>query len=140
MKNEVYKSLSQEGVLKDGTKGFLKGVVVSGIMTFILLAISALVITYSPISENVAGAFSIICVIVSALIGGGVAAKSAVSRGFLKGALTGVCYVLLLYIIASLASDKFVVSGHTACLFAIGAVAGAIGGIAGINSRRKRKR
>jgi len=140
MKNEVYKSLSQEGFFSGGMKGFIKGLVVSCILTFILLAISALIITYSPVSEDISGAFSFICVIVSALIGGSVAAKSAVSRGFLKGAATGVCYVLLLYIIASLVSDKFIVNSHTALLFFIGAVAGAIGGIAGINSGRKRKR
>ncbi len=140
MNNADYKSLPQESFLSGGIGGLLKGLLTACLLTFILLSISALIITYSPISEDTVSAFSIICVIVSALIGGMMAAKNASQRGFLKGALAGGIYILVLYMIASLVSERFLLNAHTAVLFAIGIAAGAFGGVVGINTKPKRKR
>ncbi|MBR2499593.1 MAG: TIGR04086 family membrane protein [Clostridia bacterium] len=140
MKNTEYKSLPDGTFFSGGLGGLLKGLLVSSVLTLILLSISALIITYTPISEDTTMAFSIICVIISALIGGMTASKNARKRGFLRGGAVGGLYIFVLYIIASLVSEKFSLSAHTALLFLIGIVSGAFGGIVGINTGYKRKR
>lgn len=140
MNTKQYKSVPQESFFDSMAGGFLKGLLFACILTLILLSISALIITYTPIDESVIFAFSMICVIISAVFGGMTSAKRAQSRGFLKGALCGGAYILVLYIIAALTSDKPALTSHTAILFVIGIASGALGGIIGINSNRQRKR
>lgn len=140
MKSEAYKMLPAGGSFQSGMRAFLKGFSVACIMTLILLSISALLLTYTPISEDVLSAFSMICVMVSVFVGGAVTAKSARKRGLIKGALIGGAYIFTLFLIASLAKENFTLNAHTWVLLLIGVIAGAFGGIVGINTGGKRKR
>jgi len=134
------KKITAGGFFGSGLGGFVKGIIWAFVLTFILLAVGALIITYTSLSEDMIPVISLSCVVVSVAIGGMTAAKTADSKGYLKGSLCGVTYILVLYIVASLVSEKFVFTSHTALLFIIGVTVGALGGIIGINSGRKRKR
>ena len=128
------------GFFESGIGGFIKGFIWAFVLTFILLAIGALIVSYTNVSEDLIPAISLTCVVISAAIGGMKTAKTAGSKGYLKGALCGLVYVLVIYTVASLVSDTFAFTSHTLLLFIIGAVVGALGGIIGINSGGRRKR
>lgn len=123
-----------------GLGGFFKGVIWALCLTFLLLAICSVILTYTSVSEDIIPLLSLLCAAASVIVGGSMAAKSAVSRGYLKGACCGVIYILVLYLIASLISEKFIFTSHTALLFIMGVALGALGGIIGINSGSRRKR
>ena len=126
------------GFFGSGIGGLLKGLIWAFVLTFLLLTIGALVITYTAVGEETIPLVSLACVVISVAIGAMKSAKTANSKGYLKGALCGMVYILVLYITASLMSDKITFTSHTLLLFVIGIVVGALGGIIGINSVRKR--
>ena len=134
------KKMPVAGFWQGNMGGFFKGVIWALCLTFILLAICSVVLTYTSVSENIIPVLSMLCAILSVAVGSSIAAKTAGSKGYLKGALCGVTYIIVLYIIASLISEKIVFTSHTALLFVIGIVVGALGGVIGINSGGKRKR
>ncbi len=134
------KKMKSLGFWDLGAGGLTKGVLISFIVTLVLLAVSSLVITYTGVSENVIPAVALGSAVISIVSGSVLSAKKASSKGYLNGALCGVIYVAVLYIIASLVSERFEFNAHTAVLFAIGIVVGALGGVIGINSGGKRRR
>ena len=134
------KKMPALGFWQSGAGGFLKGLLWALGATLILLAVSSLIITYTSISEEVIPIVAMFSAIISIALGGFVSAKTATSKGYLKGSLCGIAYILVLYVFASLISEKFIFTTHTALLFVLGLVVGALGGIIGINSSGKRKR
>lgn len=134
------KKVSDFGFWQSSVGGFLKGIIWALGLTLVLLTVSSLIITYTPVSESVIPVLSMLCAVVSVAIGGMVSAKTASSKGYLKGALCGITYILVLYIIASLVSEQVSFTSHTLVMFVIGIIVGALGGIMGINSGGRRKR
>ena len=122
-----------------GLGGLFKGVIISLIVTLILLMVSSLIITYTGVSENAIPMFAMASAVISIISGSVASSKTAKSKGYLNGALCGLLYILLLYAIASLISEKIGFNGHTAILFAVGAVVGAVGGVIGINTGGKKR-
>ena len=58
-------------------------------------------------------------------------------RGLIKGAIYGVCAVLVTYLLFAVISSSFAVSWLFALEIVLGAVAGAISGIIGVNIKGK---
>lgn len=128
------------GFWDSGLGGLFKGVIISLIVTLILLTVSSLIITYTGVSENMVPVFAMASAVISILVGSIASSKTAKSKGYLIGALCGLVYILMLYIVASLISERIDFNGHTATLFVVGAVVGAVGGVIGINTGGKKKR
>ncbi|MBE7028611.1 MAG: TIGR04086 family membrane protein [Ruminococcaceae bacterium] len=134
------KKMQAYGFWDSGIGGLTKGIIISFAVTLILLTAASLIITYTGVSENVIPAVSLASAVISIVSGSIASAKKTLSRGYLNGALCGGIYIAILYIIASLLSERIDFTTHTAVLFAIGIVVGALGGIIGINSGGRRKR
>lgn len=62
------------------------------------------------------------------------------SNGLLTGALSGLLYALVLYIVSCVVSSKVFFGTSTALTFLICVLCGAIGGVVGINTNTKRRR
>lgn len=84
----------------------------------------------------VVGAVSDICVGIC----GFKAARHFSKQGLLSGALTGIFYVLAVYLIGGIAFGNFGISSSALLSAVIRIICGAIGGIIGVNSRRKKHR
>ncbi len=84
----------------------------------------------------VVGAISDICVGIC----GFKAARHFLKQGLLSGALTGIFYVLAVYLIGGIAFGNFGFSSSALLSAVIRVICGAIGGIVGVNSRRKKYR
>lgn len=94
-----------------------------------------MILTYTTASEESLPLVSLICTALSAAAAGYDWAACKRKRGLLWGALAGLVYTALLYVITSLAADSFVLHASGLMTLAVALAAGVIGGILGVNRR-----
>lgn len=117
----------------------LKNVCVSFLVTAILLFLSAVVVTYFSVPESVIDGIVLVITAFCVLWGGFRASRHLGRQGLLSGAVSGLIYVVLLYFIGSLIFGELTFAPATGLSMAIGVGCGAIGGIAGVNTKKKRR-
>jgi putative membrane protein (TIGR04086 family) len=115
----------------------IKGIVVSYFITLPAFLIFSYVLTYTDYPENYIPTSVIIVTIMSILVAGSTATRNVKNRGWLNGAAVGLVYMLVLYLFSSLTYKNFSVDKHVIIMMFIGMLTGSIGGIIGINFRRK---
>ncbi len=140
MYHEEYQAVKDTGAVKCGLINFGKAMLWAFGFTAVLFFLEALLLTYTPVSEKLIPFFVILTAVVSVIFAGMRASRTAKSKGWLNGALTGILYILILYFISSLAGDGFYMNAYILVMLAVSVFAGAIGGILGINLSDKRKR
>ncbi|MBR5156333.1 MAG: TIGR04086 family membrane protein [Clostridia bacterium] len=140
MYNNEYKSVKDTGAVKVSAAAFSKAMLWALGLTSAVLLLAALLLTYTPISETLIPTIAILTAVLSAMSAGVAASRSVKNRGWLTGIFAGILYSIILYIFSSLASDGFHFSGYVIVMSVISMLAGAIGGILGVNMPNKRKR
>lgn len=140
MYHEEYKTVKDTGAVRSGLLGFGKAVLWAFGVTAAVFVLAALLLTYTPMPESLIPFVVILTAVVSVIAGGMSASRSAKSKGWLNGAVTGILYSVILYFFSSLAGEGFYFSGYILVMLAVGLFAGAFGGILGINLSDKRKR
>ena len=122
---------------KNETKENLIRIIIgSGIalgITILSLFIFAILLTYTNIQENTMIPVVIIITAVSILIGSSLSTLRIKKNGLLNGALVGVIYILLIYIISSLTGSGFSLNIMSVIMLVSSIIAGMIGGIIGVN-------
>lgn len=119
-------------------KPFLIGVITSIIFTAIFLFIFAFLLTIYDASDSVIIIMSMIAWCIGAFTGGFAAAKAYGKNGLIMGFCSGIIMFLLLTLIAMIVNS----SGLTIQSFIkliLSVVSACIGGVMGINLKRKRK-
>ena len=124
----------QSGGFTSFILGFLKGAAIAVVLTLVVFLVFAFILSYTPLSESAIVYIAYITEIIGALVAGFIPAKRAGTKGMLTGALSGFLYILIIWIIASLAADGFFIGRHILTMVVISVVAGAIGGISGVNT------
>lgn len=124
------------GFFSTGIGSVLKGMFWAFLISILGLFLASVLIAYTPVSENVAEFVTFIVPVLSAAICGMVSARSAKSRGYLRGALGGVFYIAVMYIISAVMTDCYALSAHILFLLPAVIASGAIGGIFGINTAK----
>ena len=129
---------------KGAVFGFLKGVLISAVVTVLVFLVFAFFLAYTKLPEGAIPVIAIVTEAIGALIAGYGTAKGTKSRGFLSGLLSGAVYILIIWLIGSLISDGFYLGKHFFTMLGFSALGGAIGGILGVNLKtgktNKRKR
>lgn len=115
----------------------IKALGIAFVFTGVVFAVFALLITYTSMPDSIIGMIVFVTMIFAIMVSGFVVARNATSRGWLNGAVGGLLYVLILYIIGALFQFGLVFDRHVAMLLLIGFLAGAFGGIVGINMKKK---
>ena len=110
-----------------------KGSVTSLIITFILLFVFALLLTYTNIQENVITPVVIIISTISILIGSSISTLKIRKNGLLNGALIGIIYIVTIYILSSITGEGFDLNLSSTIMLIAGIAAGMLGGIIGVN-------
>lgn len=114
-----------------------KGVVLAYAITAVVFGVYALLLTYTDISEKNNSLVVLITMAIALVAGGIKSAASAGRKGWLMGALTGIMYVLIMIITGLCVLSDFSIGTKTLVCLVLGVASGAIGGMAGINLRRK---
>ncbi len=134
------KAVSDGGMWGSVFSGFGKAILFAVGFTLIVFFIAALLLTYTGLSESTIPFITTVTMVISVVLAGMVSAKAGKGRGFLNGAVTGILYALLLYVISLLVSGRFFCNVYILILLAIGIFGGAFGGILGVNMKAGRKR
>ena len=110
-----------------------KGSILAIILSIILLTIYAALLTYTNIPETTMTVVVITIAGISILIGSSISARKIKKQGMLNGALVGLVYMVTLYLISSIVFTGFNMDVKTIIMILIGALAGMIGGVIGVN-------
>lgn len=111
----------------------IKGSILAIIMTIILLTIYATILTHTNVSENSMIPVVITISGISILMGSSLSSLKIRKQGMLNGALVGLIYMLVLYLISSMLLTGFSINMNSIIMIIVGTIAGIIGGVIGVN-------
>lgn len=129
---KVSENISQNG---NNIKKILIGSGVSIIITITALIIFASLLTYTSIAESTIPTVTIIITIISILIGSSMCMRGLKKNGIINGALIAVIYIGFIYILSSIIEGNFALDLKSIIMIIGALLAGAIGGIIGVNKK-----
>ena len=123
----------------EGTKGnlirILKGSAFSIVITLVLLLIYSALLTYTSLNENTMPIFVIVITAISILAGSLISSLNIKKNGLTNGAMVGIIYILVIYLLSSIIGQNFSLNMYSIIMFIASVMAGAIGGIIGVNRK-----
>ena len=111
----------------------LKGVAISLVTTFILLVIFAAILTFTNVQENAIVPVVIVITGVSLLIGSTIGNRKIRKNGLINGALVGLIYILILYLISSILNGNFLLNMKSIIMIIVAMIFGILGGVIAVN-------
>lgn len=123
--------------------GFLfmiKTVLIAYCISVALLFLVAVLAAFQAFSDRAIAIGANLVTAVGVLLCGFMSGRHFSSKGLVFGALSGVIYSGILCIIGALASKTPTFGTSAVTALTIGLICGAVGGIVGINTKRKRRR
>lgn len=110
-----------------------KGELIAYIISGILIIVYGLLLTFSSLSETTMPTVIMVISTVSIALSSIYVAIKAEARGWLNGALTGLIYMIILFLISLLFKTTVSFDKYVLFRMFMGFVIGALGGIIGIN-------
>lgn len=132
IKENIFKEGNSEN-LKTNIIRVVKGSLFAIVTSTIFLIIFALLLTYTNLSETSITPVVLAVVGISILMGSYFSTKKIQQNGILNGAIVGIVYMLILYIISSMVFMDFSLGIKSLIIIGCGMIAGIIGGIIGVN-------
>ncbi|MBO5955449.1 MAG: TIGR04086 family membrane protein [Clostridia bacterium] len=123
--------------------GFLfmiKTVLISYCISVVLLFSVAILATFQAFSDQAIAVSANLVTAMGVLLCGFMSGRHFRCKGLIFGALCGIIYSGILCIIGALASKTPTFGASAVTALTIGLICGAVGGIVGINTKRKRRR
>lgn len=113
----------------------LKGSAFAITITLILLLIYSALLTYTKLNENTMPGFIIGITAISILAGSIMSSINIKKNGIANGALVGLIYIVVIYLLSSIISKNFSLNLSSIIMIIVSVLAGAIGGIIGVNRK-----
>lgn len=113
----------------------LKGVLIAISLTLVFLLIFAIVLTYTNVREDTIAPVIIVITGLSIIIGSSIANMKISKNGILNGAIIGIIYLLIIYLISSLVNNQFELTGASIIMVLASIICGILGGIIGVNKK-----
>ena len=114
-------------------KRYSISLVISFAIAIFFLLISSAIFAYTNINDRHLNSFVLGSVMVSILIGSMLLLRKIKEKGLLYGALFGLIYFAIIYLVNVLGFNGFFVSNTLGIYFGICMLSGIIGGIIGVN-------
>ena len=124
------KTNNSQAVQKTPLSGFLRGIIPALIFTAAVFLLCAVLLTYTEFNESIIPPVSLAVTFISSFFAG---AKTA---GILWGILSGAAYIARILLLVSLPQKESVFSAFRISGIAVALIAGACGGILGINTKK----
>ena len=118
----------------------LKAVILSYAVSVILLFATAIIAVMRSMSDSGISILVNIVTAISTTLAGFLSGRHFNGKGIFFGALSGIVYTLLLWISGNIISGDINLGFSFLTSIIIGLLCGAVGGICGINTKRKRRR
>ncbi len=119
---------------------FFKAVFASVLFTAAVFLVFSLLVCFTPLSCECIPFVSLFVMVLSVLLCASIVCRNAKSRGYLKGALAGLSYVFIIYLVSALWGGGLFFNAYSLLLVFLGIFVGSIGGILGINMKDRRRR
>ncbi len=136
MYSENMKLTETAGGFKSAAIGFFRGVLIAAVFTLLSFTLFSALLSFTGLSENTVPVIAIGTEGLGASISGFFTARGAKSRGAFSGLISGLLYILFIWVIAILAGNGVVTGRHYLTMLILSALFGAIGGIAGVNVKK----
>lgn len=133
MYSENMKLTETAGGFTNAAIGFLRGALIAAVFTLLSFTLFAMLLAFTGLSENTVPVIAVGTESLGALIAGFFTARGSKSRGAFSGLISGLLYILLIWMIAILAGNGVVIGKHYLTMLLLSALFGAIGGIGGVN-------
>lgn len=114
-------------------KRYSISIIISFVVAIVFLLISSAIFAYTNINDRHLDSFVLGSVMVSVLIGSMILLRKLKEKGLLYGAIFGITYFLIIYLVNILAFSGFFVSNTLGIYFGICILSGIVGGIIGVN-------
>lgn len=121
--------------MRDNIFQVIKATLAATIFSLVCVLIFSFIIGLFSLSADIIKPVNQVFKIIAIALGGILFIRGG--RGLIKGAVYGVCAVLVTYLLFAVISSSFAVSWLFALEIVLGAVAGAISGIIGVNIKGK---
>ena len=118
-------------------KSLAVGVLMGYAITCIIFLGYSMLITYTSMTERNLAMVVAVTTLLSVMVAGYDAAKGADNKGWLWGMAAGLIYILILTILMMSVLQRFAVDTRTITSIILALAGGGMGGILGINMRRK---
>ena len=124
---------------KNNIIGIIEGCAVSIFITVIMLVIISMILAKTTISEEFINPMIMIIIAFSIFLGSIISTLKIEKKGFFTGAIIGIVYFLVMYIISSIANLNFSFNFNFNSLILIALLIffGMTGGIIGVNLKKK---
>ena len=109
----------------------IKGTLIAFFVTVIALMVFSILLVYTDLSEETIKPVIITITGISILIGSSIGTRKLKKNGLINGAIIGILYILIIYIISSILNSNFTINLMSLIMISIGL----IGGILGRNNR-----
>lgn len=129
---KITETLSESG---NNIKKVLIGSGISICVTIIGLILFASLLTYTNVAESTIPTVTIIITVISILIGSSISMSKIKKNGIINGVLVGLIYIGFIYILSSIIEGNFAVNLKSIIMVIGALLAGAIGGIIGVNRK-----
>ena len=126
------KEINSEGTTNNLVR-VLKGSGISIVITLVLLLIYSALLTYTNLNENTMPIFIIAITAISILVGSLISSLNIRKNGLTNGALVGLIYIFIIYLLSSIIGQNFSLNIYSIIMSIASVMAGAIGGIIGVN-------
>ena len=134
----ITKKTSLDNNIKEKSKfiNLLKGSITAIVITLISLVIFSTVLANTNINENTIIPVIIAVTAISILIGSIISVSKISKKGLLNGALVGLIYITIIYLLSSLVNGNFSFDFNSLIIIISAIIAGMFGGIIGVNLKR----
>lgn len=135
---EITKITSLDNNIKEKSKfiDVLKGSITAIVITLISLVIFSMVLANTNINENTIIPVIIAVTAISILIGSIISVSKISKKGLLNGALVGLIYIAIIYLLSSMVNGNFSFDFNSLIIIISAIIAGMFGGIIGVNLKR----
>lgn len=137
---DITKNTTNEKGLRKNSKSLniIKGSIISIVITLIGLIIFSIILANTNISENIMLPVVTSIAAISILVGSIISISKIEKKGILNGALVGLIYILVIYILSSIVNGKFEININSIILIVTSIIAGMLGGVIGVNIKNKK--
>jgi len=118
-----------------GIASFIKGIIISFIITFSLIIIFAFAIKWMNLSDEIISPINLIIKGISIAIGSLLFTRKT-TKGIIKGSLFGILYTVIAFVIFSLLAGSISLNIGLILDLLFGIMIGGIMGIIGVNSKK----
>lgn len=122
--------------IKFQVKSLFSGVMIGYAITCLVFITYAVLLTYTSITEENISLVVTLTSIVSVLVAGFDAARTATSKGWLWGVIAGFIYAIILVAIMTWVQGRLILDSRTISVLILSLAGGGLGGVIGINLKK----